>query len=237
MANKNTDQKPRKEPRKFTFTLTMPGVFSLMSGLALVVTFFFVMGLLIGRGYRPEAEVPQLARIMPEPATQNALGGADAQEPAQALKPEDLEFDAQLEKKPDEVQAEAEQAARVKAEAPVKKTEPATEPARPAAQSVAKTEKTEKVEIPAAAPGDKQFDYVYQAASFRKKEMADALAGKIRDKGLDGYVDTTQVGENTWHRVFVRFRGTPDQTSAMKTALSELGINKPLMRQKKAVIQ
>lgn len=241
MANRNTDQKPRKEPKKFTFTLTLPGVFSLMSGLALVVTFFFVMGLLIGRGYRPEAEVPQLARIMPEPASQAQAPGQEAEDGDQTLRPEDLEFDEQLGKKPDEVQAEAEkEAEKARAEEQLKKSREAAEKAA-AQQAAARKKAQEKAaatfEDAEPKPGEQVFNYVYQAASFRKRQMAEALASNISDKGLEGYVDTTQVGENTWHRVFVRYRGTPTQTNAMKAVLEQLGISKPLMRKKQPVAE
>lgn len=75
------------ESRTYSYTFTLSQLVSLGAGLTVALTVFFVLGVLIGRGYRPEAEVPELARIMPAPQPANAT----AQQP-QVLKPEELQY-------------------------------------------------------------------------------------------------------------------------------------------------
>ncbi|HMM40247.1 MAG TPA: SPOR domain-containing protein, partial [Desulfovibrio sp.] len=79
------------EPKTYSYTFALPQLVGLGAGLAVALTVFFVLGILIGRGYRPEAEVPELARIMPVPVPANAT----APEP-QVLKPEELHYMEQL---------------------------------------------------------------------------------------------------------------------------------------------
>lgn len=51
--------------KSYDFSLSLPGMISAVGAGVLALTFFFVMGILIGRGYRPESDVPQLGEIMP----------------------------------------------------------------------------------------------------------------------------------------------------------------------------
>ena len=51
--------------KTYDFSLSLPGMISAVGAGVLALTFFFVMGILIGRGYRPESDVPPLQEIMP----------------------------------------------------------------------------------------------------------------------------------------------------------------------------
>ena len=44
------------EPRTYSYTFSLPQLVGLGGGLTAALTVFFVLGILIGRGYRPEAE-------------------------------------------------------------------------------------------------------------------------------------------------------------------------------------
>lgn len=241
-ANKNTDVKPKKETRKFTFTLTTPGMVSLLSLLALVVSFFFVLGILIGRGYRPEAEVPQLARIMPEPAIQGPHAVDSEPVPEETLKAEELDFDEQLSRKPDEILRAEEKPAEAKpadaANAAAKTAtaaKSAAKPASPATPAVAKTAQSAAPALQTPPPpkaGEQVFDYVFQVASFRKRDMAQSLADKLVRSGLPSYVDAGTVGQDTWYRVYAKFTGTPSQVQTFKNALADQGVHKPIIKTK-----
>lgn len=51
-------QKPKSQPKSYSFTFTLSGLISLCGGVALALSVFFILGILVGRGYRPETKVP-----------------------------------------------------------------------------------------------------------------------------------------------------------------------------------
>ncbi len=80
--------------KKFDFSLSLPGMISIVGVGLLALTFFFVMGILIGRGYRPESDVQALKAYMPDAAEH---GQATAQaEPPKVLTPEELDYQERL---------------------------------------------------------------------------------------------------------------------------------------------
>ncbi len=92
--------KPPEGPRKFTFEFSGPGLISVVVVAVLGIVWVFILGVLVGRGYKPEEAVPQVAQIMPAPAP---AAQADSKEPPTVLKPEQLEFQDTLQgKKPPE---------------------------------------------------------------------------------------------------------------------------------------
>ena len=95
-TNKNRERKDEGEPRRFTFSLSTAGLVSLSVVAVAALAWVFILGVLVGRGYKPEQAVPQLAEIMPRP---------DAEAPApkgddRVLRPEELEFFDAVKKQP-----------------------------------------------------------------------------------------------------------------------------------------
>lgn len=216
--------------KTYDFSLTLPGMISAVGAGVLALTFFFVMGILIGRGYRPEADVPQLEEIMP-----SKQHGRIAEAPLEPeiLKPEELEYSDRLKEDKDTVlvpeQAEetdtkAETAEKPQPEAPKEAANPAPAPAQ----------KAEPAQ-PAPKTGEAVFDYIYQAASFRQQEMANALSSKLAKEGLVSRVEAGEANGSTWYRVYVSHHGTPSSTDSMKAVLEKFGIQKPLLRKKTPV--
>ncbi len=76
-------------PRRFTLELTTAKIVSVGIVVVLGISWVFILGILVGRGYRPEEAVPELAQIMPAPETPATLDGS---EPPTVLKPEELQF-------------------------------------------------------------------------------------------------------------------------------------------------
>lgn len=76
-------------PRKFTFEFTGPGLISIVVVTVLGIVWVFILGVLMGRGYKPEIAVPQLGQIMPSTA---APAQPEQKEPPLALKAEELHF-------------------------------------------------------------------------------------------------------------------------------------------------
>jgi len=218
--------KPVRPGRTWDFSLTLPGLISAVGAGAMALTFFFVMGILIGRGYRPEADVPRLGQIMPR--TEHGQLAEEQPLPT-VLQAEELEYPDRLRAAPDKIMdilppeppAAAAPAARPQPQAAVQPQAPPQAQAapQPAAQ---------------AAAGDPVFDYVYQVASFRQRDMAQALADKLGAAGLKAGVESGDVNGATWHRVQVFHHGTAASTESMRTALAKFGIDKPLLRKKTA---
>lgn len=205
--------------RTYSFTLSLPGMISAVGAGVLALTFFFVMGILIGRGYRPEADIPQLQPIMPS----NEHGQVTAQEPPKVLTPEELDYQDRL-KAPTEMDAEE--------PAPSPKPEPAPKPEKKKAEA---RPAPAPADTAPARPGEPVYDYVYQVAAFRKVEMAEALGGKLEAAGLSTNIAAGDAKGSTWYRVQVLHSGTPASTEQMREILAEFGIRKPLLKKKTQV--
>jgi len=210
--------------KTYDFSLSLPGMISAVGAGVLALTFFFVMGILIGRGYRPEADVPRLKEIMP-----TKQYGEMAEKPLEPeiLKAEELEYADRLKEDPGKVMDQPASEAKPEKEQPKAEVKPA-ETAQP---------EPARAEPPAVdvASDEPQFDYVYQVASFKKHDMAEALSIKLQNTGLKPFIKAGDVKGTTWYRVYVNYRGTPASTAELKAALGKNGIGKPLLRKKTAV--
>ncbi|AMK09761.1 sporulation related protein [Pseudodesulfovibrio indicus] len=217
------------DKRKIEFSMSLPGFITATGVGVLALTFFFVMGILIGRGYRPESDVPPLGQIMPG-AEHGEL--AQANEPPKVLTSEELDYQERLQVPPQQMLDTPVPAAKPEPK-PEAKPEPKPEPAPAAKAEPAAPEQAAK---PApAAPGETVFDYVYQVASFRKEEMARSLNDQLTAAGLSTRIESGEAKGSTWHRVQVLHRGTPASTGDMKAVLAKFGIQKPLLKKKTAV--
>lgn len=209
--------------KTYDFSLSLPGMISAVGAGVLALTFFFVMGILIGRGYRPEADVPPLQEIMPT----NQHGQiAEQIEPPEILKPEELEYPERLKETPEARMAESAAPAAPK---PTKKPQGETKQTQQTAPAPKQVKPTEK---PAATQQGPVYDYTYQVASFRDQKAAEGLKDKLAAAGLRMAVQSGDVKGKTWYRVNVLHHGTPASTGAMKAVLAQHGIAKPLLKKK-----
>jgi len=227
MADKSASKaKAVKPAKKYDFSLTLPGLISFIGGGVLVLTFFFIMGILIGRGYRPESDVPQLAVIMP----QKAHGQAVSEEVSPGiLKPEELEYPERLKASPEKV---LEESAEIAPAPKPKKPAPAPKKEQPKAKAEDAPIKPEVFTPTAPQSGEKVYDYVYQAAAFRKPEMADNFSQRLVNAGLRTDIQAVDAGGKIWHRVLVLHHGTPSSTNDMKATLARFGVKRPLIKSK-----
>jgi len=207
--------------KTYDFSLSLPGMISAVGAGVLALTFFFIMGILIGRGYRPEADVPPLEQIMPS----SEHGQAEEQAKPKVLKVEELEY-------ADRLSAPTQQVMDQPAATP-KPVKPAVK--KPEVKAEEPPVKPEVFDPTAVKPGDPVFDYIYQVASFKKADMADALRDKLVASGLRAQVASGEAKGSTWHRVQVFYHGTPASTDEMKVVLAKHGIKKPLLKKKTPV--
>jgi cell division protein FtsN len=223
-------KEPNAAGRQYTINLSFGGMAALLTALTLSLTLFFVLGVLVGRGHRPESAVPVVAGLMPRETVARPAPAAEV------LKPEELGYGEQLGKK-HEGPAPARPIDKVERGAPEKKAEAKTDKTAEKKDAPKDPKKDEK------KPGDKKteqkpdpdtqrYDYAYQAASFPDMDQAKAFLKRVKGLGLKGDIESGNTGGKAWHRVVVFFQGTPTDTRALKDKLSGLGVQKPVMRSK-----
>ncbi|MDR3641751.1 MAG: SPOR domain-containing protein [Humidesulfovibrio sp.] len=234
---------PNASSRLYSFNLTFGGMAVLMTSMTLALTLFFVLGVLVGRGHRPEAAVPAVANMMPK----ENLGGQAP--PPEVLKTEDLNYPEQLSEKSgkpapsrpiDKVVAKAPDKAvdsKDEKKSEKKDEKQAAKPEKIAAKSPDKKDikKDAKKDEKKPDPDTQRYDYAYQVATFPDAESAKAYLKRIKGMGLKGDIESGTTNGKDWHRVVVFFQGTPTDTRALKEKLGALGAQKLVMRSKTAI--
>ena len=252
--------KPPKTPKRYTtpqsynFSLTLPGLIGWCLGFIVVLSCFFALGVVVGRGYRPEKAMPRLAGIISAPENATSM----AQGPDTVLKPEELDYMERLKDEPGhggagrkaraaeikdgeaETPADEQEAAETAPDGEAGKAQAALNTPDPddARAESASTEKkaasaaTTAEPAPPPDPGEGVFDYIYQTASFRDRQRADEFRERIRTLGLTPDIQEVETSSGQWFRVVVLFHGAPSQTAYMKERLSTLGVDKPIMLSK-----
>lgn len=231
-AAKQKKAKP-KQSHKYTFDFSLSGLISLFGFSVLIMVWMFILGVLVGRGYKPETFIPQLARILPQDAVQSIQGPAPKDERSETLKPEDLTFYDDL-KKGSEPKREPVKKTPVKATPPKPAAQPPVKasPPKPAAQPSVKPASP----APAAASAETgRFRYIYQVAAFKEEDRAVLFRDQILKGGISSYFLKGESAGDPWFRVYVSFDGTPEQTGKLHSELEKMGVKNPLLRSKKPI--
>lgn len=226
MAATKGKKKPVKAQEKtYTFSFTVAELIGLCAGGVVALCAFFVLGILLGRGYQPEKDVPELAMMMPNQANSSGevKGGV--------LKPEELDYIDQLRKKPESaVHPDLPEKKPVEAKPPVK---PSVKNNQVAVKPKPEVKNESVIEIDNPAEVDEPvYNYIYQAASFGEESRAVEFRDRLTADGLDVFVESGKGGSRTWYRVFVHYTGTPKSTNGMKTVLRKHGVKKPILKSK-----
>lgn len=195
-SSRNGKSSRKKEPSD----INMSSVLSVGIVLVVGMCFAFILGILVGRGYRPENVVPPLAQVMP--TTEPAHVDKPVGEPPRVLKPEELQFMEPKADKAGEVVAES----TAKGSAEPKKIGPATLKSRdlPDARP-AKAPVEPKAPFTKAA---KRFRATYQIASFPAKNQAETMVKRLAAKGLTATVHEGKSKNRTMYRVHISLRGS-----------------------------
>jgi cell division septation protein DedD len=209
---------PGAPGRIYTFNCSFGGLAVMATAATLALSLFFVLGVLVGRGHRPESAIPQIERIMPTEAIPSTGPSAEI------LKAEELQYSEQLAKKGPEAALTKSIDAEEKPKAPEKAAAPAKSEAKTSAKPEAKPE--------AKTEDNTRYDYTYQVASFPDESQAKDFLKRVKAKGLKASIENGTANAKPWFRVVVFFRGTPEETRGLKEKLAALGAAKPLMRGK-----
>jgi cell division septation protein DedD len=205
-------------PKKFTLELSLGGLVTLGVAVIIGLVWVFIFGIIVGRGYRPEQAVPEIAKIMPD------SGRAPiAAEPPKVLQPEELNFHEALRRDPPVLPSEI---------TPMERA-PERQANRDAPLAIAPVPQASAQDASAAkAP---QSQWVYQAASFKDKGQAESLLRKIMAQGVATSLEKAPVNGVTWYRVLVTIKGSERDNEAALAELSKIGLPKPLLRKHSAL--
>jgi cell division protein FtsN len=162
MATTNTKKKTPGQTNRYR--LDFGRLISKSLIVLVAMAWAFILGVLVGKGYRPENAVPDIAKIMPD------IQEAQPQKP-KVLKAEELEYYDRLKNAKPEVTPR---------KAPVPKAPPKVQP-RPS--------RDEKENRPA-----QQFAYIYQAAAFRSQADALRFQQKLIGLGIPAFIEDTPTG-------------------------------------------
>lgn len=239
MLSKVNVSRDSNGPRKFSLELTTSGVISIAIVALLGMCWAFILGILLGRGYRPENAVPPLANIMP--TAESKLPDETVGAPPKVLKPEELQFMEGLQDKGKggEVVADSTQKGPTD---PQKLSGPSAlrshdlPDARPGASAAVATvpaqpqAKVNNSKVPNDKPREKKFRATYQVASFPAKDQAETMVKRLGAKGLNASVYTAKVNNRTMFRVHIQLRGT---ASEITEGLKKSGEKGPILLDKK----
>lgn len=255
MNNPFSDKKLRIPFYKNTITLTLtPGKILLLSIIFIAsITWFFFLGLLLGRGEYPENALPEISKVMPQSNGTNVpmtvLTVEPASEVEQHLAEKKVEIkEKDIKKTGSEATKQTTEANKVIKKLPVKAETPQKDQKKIVQQSIKKEAKTlpqktvkqaNKKEIKTVTKvtqtSDEAFDYIYQIASFKDEKAANIFADKVKKAGLKARVATSKSGSVTWTRVVVDFRGTPKDTNLLREKLKQFNVDKMVMLKKKII--
>ncbi|MYL83874.1 SPOR domain-containing protein [Desulfovibrio aerotolerans] len=216
-------------PRKFTFEISTSGVVSVGIVVVLGMCWVFILGILVGRGYKPEAAVPQLAQIMPTTEARMP-DNTTSQAPPSVLKPEDLQFMEDIHGQPGSEGGsvpESKAAADPKKTAPPAKPHDLTEvrpvapartaapaaPAAPAPKAVPDEPKAvAAAKVEPKMPFDKKasvrYAATYQVASFPAREQAETHVKQLAKKGITASVTEAKSNNSKVFRVTIQIKGS-----------------------------
>lgn len=216
--------------KTFTIILTVPRAIALGIGSLVLISWFFFLGLIVGRGYEPEAIIPQVAQIMPQPGETAPFLPEGAtpltEKPTPLTHPGGTNGRSLIAEADKAYRANKKQEGTTASQStPPSLTPPKQQPQTGAAAPQATTE-TADVAI---------YAYTYQLASFKEEKAAHTLRDKLKKAGFKPRINISKSSKSTWYRVLVDFNGTTAQAEAAKARLKkDFKLGEPLkLSQKK----
>ncbi len=235
-----------REQKRINISLRFPTAIALAVGGAVILAWVFFLGVLLGRGYMPEENIPQLENMLPvaaDPAPAVVVGQA-APAAAGGVDANRAESIASLVQNPSAQPVSS--AAQKPAPAPKPETSKPAGSGKPEATKPTPNKPEATKPTPAkpeaAKPSDSSkgkeiFDYTFQVAAYKDKASAEAFVARLKKDGLNGSISVSKdAGGVTWHRVIMPLRGTADDVTALQDKLKKYGINK-IMRQGKQPVK
>ena len=191
------------------------------------VSWVFMLGVMVGRGYNPEAKLREVTeRMLRKKAPV-------AQEPPQAiLRPEELNFSVALRSNSSHNGTIAMGAKAT----PTHQTSAAALAAAVGHNASAQAVQPPTQLVPQGAQPTR-FDFVYQVATFRESEQADKLRERLEGEGVRTSMERSSTKDGkSLYKVLVARRGTEEDNKQLLVFLDRLRLGLPLLRSKKPVM-
>ena len=220
----NTPKKKNNANKKNTpAKVDVAGLVKKSLFIVVAMTWTFILGVLVGKGYKPENAVPEIARIMP------AQPEISPKKP-KMLTAEELGFYDRLKNNHPTHQVQNRKPPRVVHATP----KPAPKKPKPFIHKAAVQKKTPPASssTPAKSVKRQRFTFVYQIAAFRNESDAIKVQQQIIRMGIAAYVTRTTEG---WNRVFARIKGTDGEVGTAMKKIRKIGGPKPFLRTKNPV--
>lgn len=204
-----------QKKRSFTLELSMSALITACIVTIIAFGWVFAFGIIVGRGYSPEKQMPTIAGLLPQPAAQ------DVPDP-EILKAEDLTFMTDLKQKPGAAMQ------------PTRMGQNATQPVSAQVGLAGGGNATRPTSAPVQQP-EGLFDFVLQVIAYKKSEQADNLRERLEGAGMRTRMSVEKVpGKARWYRVQVLFRGTDADLSTVRERLAKMGIKDASVLSRKA---
>ncbi len=214
----NSQKTPSSKRKRWRFEFGPVGMIGLGSVGVLIMAWAFILGILVGRGYKPESVISELSHMVPP-----LIKGDPSAAPSRPLLPEELRFFESLQEK----------VAPALPLAPPRKE--AVSAAQPSAESGPPSPPVSPPDPAETLPGSPQFEFVYQVAAFQTDAQARALQQRLADVGGTISVEVTVLEGKPWYRVLVALRGTAADAEQLKIRLQTYGVAAPFLRAKKSL--
>lgn len=240
----------RRPGSRKTVTVTLSAT-SLAGSILILCTGFvlvFSLGILLGRGHNIESRIPELERLLPQPAaTESPLiiaddeNGAGAQAaPQQEASPRDqvidqgdLAYREQLKTpsyaaqgRPSPSQKAPVQPAGTAPDAASQKNErqrTATPSPQQAPAGAAATQPSADTQV---------YRYVYQAAAYKDQPSCDKFTATLKAAGFQARTEKSQEKSSIWFKTMIDFTGKPDDTDALRANLKNHGVPRVILKSK-----
>lgn len=201
-------KKKTKKGKPIQFHLSWSGLISWGVFAFVLVAWAFILGVLVGRGYQPEAFMPLVADYMPGKSKQQ-----DDQDQARnpVLSAQELGFFESLQSEPGLRTQEKKQKASQTGTSLETKPETGIE-----------TKKS-----------DTSYVYEFQVGAFKRQDQAQALRQRLARKAFSAGVQKSRVQGSAWYRVVVRHTGEPTEVKAFTARLQQAGVSNFFLRSKK----
>jgi hypothetical protein len=210
VAARKSSKKNSGRSGRVLFSISWGGVVALTLFMIIAMAWAFILGIMLGRGYQPEAIVPEIAGMMPAPKTD--APGSDKQP---ILKPEELGFFERLRKEPPRPESSASEPRKER----VVRKQPAPKP---------KPEPAPKPEPSAESGGTRAV--IFQVGAVRDKTAALREQERMAGLGLSAAVNPVTIRGTQWYRILVRAAGTDRDIRAVKQTLANAGVKNPIIR-------
>ena len=153
--------------KRYHLALSRRGMLGLGAGAVVCLAWVFILGVLVGRGYQPEKQVPELATLMP--ASKNATAEmTHDKEKNKVIKAEDLDYYANLKEQPRSKGVT--ESSKTESSAEKKQQEPARELTAPAKAEPKKQAESE--ELKTIVPASPKATEAMTASKNQEKQEA-----------------------------------------------------------------